>query len=171
MMFVATAQMPTAVAADLLVKAAPSSPAYDWSGFYAGMNMGYTLGRSNWTAAPGLSGALDMFQSFDLFKGTGSFSTGLQAGYNYMLPNRFVVGAEVDASFPSIENPDGISIGGTSTLSSPFGAESYSDSVLSSGTVRGRIGYAPANWLFYATGGFAWTYDRLISDPTGHRRH
>jgi len=27
--------------------------------------------------------------------------------------------------------------------------------------VRGRIGYAPGSWLFYATGGFAWTYDQL----------
>jgi high affinity Mn2+ porin len=33
--------------------------------------------------------------------------------------------------------------------------------VLSSGTLRGRIGYAPGRWLFYATGGFAWSYDRL----------
>ena len=33
--------------------------------------------------------------------------------------------------------------------------------MLSSGTVRGRIGYAPGNWLLYATGGFAWTYDQL----------
>ena len=33
--------------------------------------------------------------------------------------------------------------------------------MLSFGTVRGRIGYASGNWLFYATGGFAWTYDRL----------
>jgi high affinity Mn2+ porin len=32
--------------------------------------------------------------------------------------------------------------------------------VLSSGTVRGRIGYAPGRWLFYATGGFAWTYNQ-----------
>jgi len=33
--------------------------------------------------------------------------------------------------------------------------------MLSSGTVRGRIGYAPGNSLFDATGGFAWTYDQL----------
>jgi high affinity Mn2+ porin len=31
---------------------------------------------------------------------------------------------------------------------------------LASGTVRGRVGYAPGSWLFYATGGFAWTYDQ-----------
>jgi len=33
--------------------------------------------------------------------------------------------------------------------------------VLTSGTVRGRIGYAPGSWLFYTTGGFAWTYNQL----------
>ena len=111
--------------------------------------------------APGLAGSLDMFQGFDVFKGTGSFFAGLQAGYDYMLPNRLVIGAEADASFPSIQNPEGISIGGTSTFSSPVGPENYSETVLSSGTLRGRIGYAPGNWLLYATGGFAWTYDQL----------
>jgi high affinity Mn2+ porin len=79
-----------------------------------------------------------------------------------MLPNRFVIGAEADASFPSFPNLAGNSIGGTSTLSSPsLGAETYSENVRTFGTVRGRISYAPGNWLFYATGGFAWTYDQL----------
>jgi len=36
---------------------------------------------------------------------------------------------------------------------------SLAETVLSSGTVRGRVGYAPGQWLLYATGGFAWTYD------------
>jgi Outer membrane protein beta-barrel domain len=36
-----------------------------------------------------------------------------------------------------------------------------SETVLDMGTVRGRIGYAPGDWLLYATGGFAWTYDQL----------
>ena len=30
-----------------------------------------------------------------------------------------------------------------------------------SGTARARVGYAPGNWLFYATGGFAWSYDQF----------
>ena len=150
-------------AADVLTKAPrPTAPSeYDWSGFYVGGHLGYAWGNSNWKTAPGLAGSLDVFQGFDVFKGTGSFFAGLQAGYDYMLPNRFVIGAEADASFPSIQNPDGISIGGISTFSSPVGPESYSETVLSSGTLRGRIGYAPGNWLLYATGGFAWTYDRL----------
>jgi high affinity Mn2+ porin len=33
--------------------------------------------------------------------------------------------------------------------------------MLSFGTVRGRVGYAPGNWLIYATGGFAWAYEQL----------
>jgi len=150
-------------AADVLTKAPPPAAAseYDWTGFYLGGHLGYAWGSSNWATAPGVAGSLDPYQGFDIFKGTGSFFGGLQAGYDYMLPNRFIIGAEADASFPGFQNPFGISIGGISTFSSPFGPESYSETVLSSGTVRGRIGYAPGNWLFYATGGFAWTYDQL----------
>jgi high affinity Mn2+ porin len=160
-----------AVAADALlpVKAPPSATAaaYDWSGFYAGGHFGYAGGTSNWSTAPSPSGSFGLFQSYDAFKNDGSYFSGLQAGYNYMLPNRFVIGAEADASFPSFPNLAGISIGGTSTLISPTnGAETFGENMLAFGTVRGRIGYAPnhflgtSNWLFYATGGFAWAYDQ-----------
>jgi high affinity Mn2+ porin len=162
-----------AAADDIAVTTAPSIPysvpaAYDWSGFYAGGHLGYAWGSSYWTGttpaapAPSSSGSIDLFQPFDAFKDTGSYFEGLQAGYNYMLPNRVVVGAEADVSFPSFPNSAGISIGGTSTLSpASVASGSYSETVLSFGTVRGRIGYAPGSWLFYATGGFAWTYDQL----------
>ena len=77
------------------------------------------------------------------------------------------MGAEIDASFPSFPNSAGISIGGSSALFVPSGgAETFSETVLSFGTVRGRIGYAPGNWLFYATGGLAWTYDHLTLTPS-----
>ncbi len=73
-----------------------------------------------------------------------------------------VVGAEADVTFPGFPNNAGISIGGITNLASPtLGAETFSETVLTSGTVRGRIGYAPGSWLFYATGGFAWTYNQL----------
>lgn len=159
--FAAIGQMDIGRATGLLAKAPPSALSYDWNGFYAGMHLGNAWGNSNWSAAGNLTGSLEMFQPFDVFKGTGSFFAGLQAGYNYALPNRFVIGAEADMSFPSVQSPDGISIGGIATFTSPFGPESYSETVLSSGTFRGRIGYAPENWLYYATGGFAWTYDQL----------
>jgi high affinity Mn2+ porin len=123
--------------------------------------MGVAWGSSNWTTPNGPAGSINLFQPIDTFDETGSWFIGVQGGYNYMLPNRFLLGAEVDASFPSFQTLSGISIGGISNFTSPtLGAVSYSETVLSSGTVRGRIGYAPSNWLFYATGGFAWTYDR-----------
>src|SRR5208282_3460448 len=113
-------------AADLsaiMAMKAPAAPAaYDWTGFYVGGHLGYAWGNSNWTMPP-LAGSLDLFRPFDAFSGTGSYFGGIQLGYDYMLPNRFVLGVEADASFPSSQNLNGISVGGTSTFVSPFGPE------------------------------------------------
>jgi high affinity Mn2+ porin len=158
------AELPLAmpVKAPVLPKA-PVPQLYDWTGFYLGTHLGYAWGRSNWTEQPdGLSGSLNMFQRYDAFENTGSWFGGLQAGCDYMLPNRVVIGGVADLSAPSRQSLSGVSIGGTSTFISPtLGQESYSETVLDMGTVRGRLGYAPGNWLFYATGGFAWAYDQL----------
>ncbi len=139
------------------------NPLYDWTGFYAGAHLGYAWGNSKWTEQPdGLSGPLNMFQRYDAFTGTGSWFGGVQAGYDYMLPNRVVIGAVADLSAPSWQSINSVSIGGISTFNSPrLGQESYSETVLDMGTIRGRIGYAPGNFLVYATGGFAWAYDQL----------
>jgi high affinity Mn2+ porin len=158
------AELPLAmpVKAPVLVKAAVPQ-LYDWTGFYAGVHVGDAWGRSNWTEQPdGLTGSLNMFQRYDAFEGTGSWFAGAQVGYDYMLPNRVVIGGVADFSAPSSQSINSISIGGISTFVSPIlGQESLSETVLNMGTVRGRVGYAPGNWLFYATGGFAWAYDQL----------
>jgi high affinity Mn2+ porin len=140
---------------------APIDANYDWTGFYVGGHVGYATGYSRWsatdvgTAAPGLSGSLDFFKAFDGFKGTGSYFAGLQAGYSYMIPSRVVLGVEADVSFPS-------NISGAQTIASAaIGQARYAETMQFSGTVRGRIGYAPGHWLVYATGGFAWTYDQF----------
>ena len=111
--------------------ASPGSAADNWNGFYAGGQLGYAWGRSNWTAsspgAPDTSGSFGLGQPIDIFSESGSFFGGLQAGYNYMLPNRVVIGAEVDATFPSFPDLSRISIGGISNLTSPtLGAETFS---------------------------------------------
>jgi len=155
---VAAADLPVAMP----VKAPLVSTAYDWTGFYLGGHLGYAWGTSDWTSPSGVSGSFGLAQPVDTFDEAGSFFTGLQIGYNYMLPNRIVIGAEADASFPAWPNLQGLAVGGMSTLSLPtIGAATYGEEVLSSGTVRGRIGYAPGNWLIYATGGIAWTYNQL----------
>jgi len=150
------------------LKAPPALSSFDWTGFYAGGHFGYAGGTSNWTAdtvgaaGPVASGSFGLFQPFDAFSEAGSYFAGLQAGYNRMLPNRFVIGAEADVSFPGFPDLAGISTGGTSIFVTPtLGPESYSESVLHAGTLRGRIGYAPGPWLFYATAGLAWTYDQM----------
>ena len=59
-----------------------------------------------------------------------------------MLPSRIVLGAEADVSFPSV-------LGASQAIASPLiGQAIYRDQVQLSGTVRGRIGYAPGHWLF-----------------------
>jgi high affinity Mn2+ porin len=158
------------------LKAPPVPQSYDWSGFYVGGHLGLSTGTSDWTAnptqagLPAISGSLNVFTPVDNFSESGSFLAGVQTGYNYMLSNRVVIGVEADASFPAFPNVSGFSISGSSSFNSPvIGPATLSETVLSFGTVRGRVGYAPGNWLFYATGGFAWTYDRqtLTQVPSG----
>jgi high affinity Mn2+ porin len=161
--FFASLLVRPAAAADLgtmPVKALPAPAAPDWTGFYLGGHFGYATGTSNWDATQGggaapLNGSIDLFNSYDAFKGTGSYFIGLQAGYNRMLPSRFLLGVEMDFSAPS-------TIAGSQTISSaPSGQASYTDTVLDFGTLRGRFGYAFDHWLIYGTGGVAWTYDQL----------
>ena len=93
---------------------------------------------------------------------SGSVLGGVQAGYDYLLPNRFLLGAEIDASFPTYQTLSGISTGGIANFTTPtLGPQSYSDTLLMSGTARLRLGYAPGDWLFYVTGGFAWAKDQM----------
>ena len=166
----ALGQCAFAADAALPVKAPPQhkksqDKSYDWSGFYAGAHFGYAAGSSPWSAtatavtAPALTGALDLFNGYDMFKGTGSYFVGFQGGYNYLSSSRLLLGVEADIAFPN-------TLGGLATFSSPVtGTASYAEQVEMSGTLRGRIGYAPilgtGNWLLYATGGLAWTYDQF----------
>jgi high affinity Mn2+ porin len=164
-------------AADLPVKAPPAPADYDWTGFYVGGHVGLATGQSGWTLAPlgggaPVSGSFGLYQSPNAFKESGSWFEGVQGGYNYMLRNRLVLGIEADGTFPTFPDPvTGLTTGGLSSFTSPsFGAGTFSENVLASGTVRGRIGYAPGHWLFYASGGLAWTYDHdtLTQNASGN---
>ena len=146
------------------VKALPARPAaepgFDWTGFYVGGHAGVAGGRSAWSAtqpggAPNLAGSLDFFRPFDVFDESGSHFAGLAVGYNHRLRSGVVIGLEADASFPS-------TLQASQSFSSPIiGAASYQDRVQTFGTVRGRIGFDAGHWLYYATGGLAWTYDEF----------
>jgi high affinity Mn2+ porin len=150
-----------AAAADLPLKAPAPDAVFSWTGFYIGGHFGYAAGRADWSAtdagaaAPALAGSLDLFDQFDAFKGTGSYFFGLQAGYNYVLPSRWLIGFEADASAPN-------TLAGSQTMTTPIdGQATYNDTVLDFGTARARVGYAFDRFLVYGTGGLAWSYDSL----------
>jgi high affinity Mn2+ porin len=156
-----------AAAADLAYKAPAPSALYDWTGFYFGAHTGYAWGNSNWTASSAGGpdkGFISLAQGYDGNNQGGSWFNGVQFGYNRMLANRVVLGVEADVSVSSFLNYFGNRIG--NTVPALQGTALYSDNIFASGTVRGRIGYAPGNWLYYATGGFAWTSENYLLAPS-----
>jgi opacity protein-like surface antigen len=135
-----------AMAADMQVKApynAQPPVTYDWSGFYIGAHIGYDWENFNVTGVNTTTGA-------PITPVSGSFSNafaGFQAGYNYMIAPKILLGVEADVSRDNA---------GAWALGSNDGA--FNSGVLQwSGTARGRIGYAANNVLLYGTGGFAWS--------------
>ena len=79
-------------------KAAPNWPyttAYDWSGFYVGGHVAYSLGQATSTLSdPNPTVVGNAFSSL---------YGGVQGGYNYVLPSRLLLGAEADITFPNFE--------------------------------------------------------------------
>src|ERR1700730_4702890 len=122
---------------------------YDWSGFYVGGHVGYSRGYGrNTLFDPNQTTASSSF---------GSLFGGLQFGYNNLLPSRLLVGIEGDISFPNYLD-DGI----VASRTTPSSAVTEKLDFIS--TVRGRAGYAFDHWLFYATGGLAWSQARFLED-------
>lgn len=136
--------------------AAQIAAPFDWSGFYVGAHIGAVAGRADWSAMPaGSAGAVDLFEPFQTFKGSGSYALGLQAGYNLALSSHWLVGMEADLVSPN-------RIRGSQAFGhSAGGTQSFEQQMLLGGTLRGRVGYVVGSWLTYATAGLAWSYDRL----------
>ena len=126
-------------------------PYYDWTGAYVGGSVGYGRGSTNDTVSdPAPSRASNVF---------GSMYGALHAGYNYLMPSRLLIGAEVDISFPNfLEGADVVADRATALGTA-------TEKVDYVATVRGRLGYAVNHWLIYGTGGFAWSGVRLIESP------
>jgi high affinity Mn2+ porin len=133
------------------VKAAPVQAAYDWTGFYVGGHVAYSLGHAHSTLSD--PNPITEGNSF------GSPYGGLQAGYNYVLPSRLFLGAEADITFPDFLENGAIFGGGTAK------GTSVTDRIDYIGTFRGRFGYAFDHWLVYGTGGFAWSQARFSESP------
>ena len=120
------------------------TPAFSWTGFYAGINGGYGWGGSTSFSAPLASSSFDT--SGGLVGGT--------LGYNYQM-NQIVFGVEGDIDASWIK---GSSICGGLTCETK-------NSWL--GTVRGRVGYAFDRFMPYVTGGAAFGDIKNTITPIG----
>jgi outer membrane immunogenic protein len=155
-----------AVAADLsprIYSKAPASldPAYNWTGFYVGVNAGGAWGRSDASTIPAYSppgyfattspGAIAIAGAQRL--NSSGFTGGLTAGYNWQAGN-VVFGVESDFNYLGLK----VSSSGSGiypccvTTGFTVNSSVSTDWLM---TFRPRVGIAANNWLFYVTGGLA----------------
>ncbi len=148
----------SAVADDIMVTKAPPiqyavPSTYDWTGFYAGGHVAYSTGRANSTLSdPDPTASSNSF---------GSLYAGVQAGYNYVLPSRLLLGIEADITFPNFETyENGVIFTGATAQGT-----TVTDQIDYIATLRGRFGYTFDRWLVYGTGGLAWSQARFGETP------
>jgi len=133
--------------------AGPATAAYNWTGFYGGLNAGLAVNNSDYTATP--TGSIAFFAPILTESGnlkSTAATIGGQVGYNYQVC-RFVYGLETDFNYNST-NTSGTGISILSGL--PYTVNQQVDYF---GTLRARLGFTPADrFLIYVTGGLAYGY-------------
>jgi outer membrane immunogenic protein len=107
---------------------------FSWTGFYAGVNVGYGWGRAD--------------DGFGNTNTIGGVVGGGQLGANWQT-GMFVLGIETDIQGTSQDK--------TFNVLTPAGSSlTVRDSLPWFGTTRGRVGIVADRWLFYVTGGLAY---------------
>lgn len=161
----------------MALAAESGNPAYNWSGFYTGVNVGWNWVRTSNSGTAVTSAAVapapflaPISQSFTDSLKSNSAIGGFQAGYNWQSPSNWIVGIEAD--FQAVGG------GGTGTsqattggfffppvLTSEVQTVSHTDTLKWLGTVRGRLGYPILpSIMIYGTGGLA--YGRVNDSTT-----
>jgi outer membrane immunogenic protein len=152
-------------AADILpfYRAPPFGPVATWTGFYVGVNAGWTgswtdraLNTGADTGAAGLGtavqhGAIPVQATLH----NNGFLGGGQIGFNWQFEGNWVAGIEADFDGLSAKSSVAVAFPGNTII--PPITTSYNRELDSVGTVRARLGYlSSATWLWYATGGLAY---------------
>ena len=145
----------SARAADLPTKVQPVPyvPAFSWTGFYVGGELGWIRTDPDYTAAAVLLGT-----PFGVAAATGKsgLSYGALAGYNYQAGN-VVLGVEGDFQGWTVGTIRYTAVTGDFlTAHSKWG-----------GSVRGRLGYAADHALFFVSGGAAFASNKTSIPFTG----
>lgn len=152
-------------AADMPVKAPPAvaSAVYNWSGFYAGVNMGYAWGRATATDAPASSGACWATCGTRWGPDFDGFTGGVQAGWNLQMRN-WVLGVEGDVGYLGLKGRAADPINDDDLFVKTRGGWFA--------TLRGRVGVllSPAA-LVYGTAGviYADTRTNVVRDTTNFK--
>ncbi len=193
--FVLTALAIAAIPPRESLAAPPEQTAHaiKWTGFYVGVNAGYTRGQSNSVSTnvsnlqfcnplqcdgPVVSAATSAAGASGVWPvNSDGFIGGAQIGYGYQLSNSFIAGVEADiqsvgGSGHSASATTFIGIPGFSPPVDPSNSNNFIGTSLTVnksidylGTVRGRLGYlVKPTLLAYATGGLA--YGRVISNTS-----
>jgi len=137
-----------ALAADMSVPfTGPPVPAFTWTGFYLGGNLG-VLG-SNFFITDAAAGSAFNFKNSDGVMGGG------QIGYNFQA-GTFVFGIEFDGDGTSLKL-------NTNFLPTPAGSLLQGSATTPwVTTLAGRLGLAAGPWLFYGKGGAGWVDNRVV---------
>jgi opacity protein-like surface antigen len=138
-------------------KAPAAAPAYDWTGFYTGIEGGWTWGETKQVGQPTNRITFDSTPSFHTSGGL----IGATVGYNSQFNRMWVFGFEGDMSWTDAS--------GSAPALPPFNARETADTRehwLS--TMRSRLGVTPADhWLVYVTGGLAVAdVEAVVTVPT-----
>jgi outer membrane immunogenic protein len=126
------------------------APVYLWSGFYVGGNVGYGWGDGSGTVTTA-TGTGPISGNGDGIIGGG------QIGYNWQ-NGSFVFGVEADFQ--------GSGVSGGFTGTPPATVITGTQRTPWFGTIRGRLGYAVNNWMFYVTGGGAYAKSEVSGNST-----
>lgn len=127
---------------------APPPPTFSWTGFYAGVNGGYSVDHVSY---PFIVRDDPAFVSERSALTESGGSVGLQVGYNYQLSNlplvgdHLVIGVEADADWAGVN--------GSSTTPTALGPATFGTRIESYGGVEGRLGYAFDRLLIFLQGG------------------
>ncbi len=148
------------IAADLPARPAPYSKAptiveaaYDWSGFYIGINGGWGTSNNNWNADPFPGFPSGPEGSHNASGGT----FGGQFGYRWQMAS-WVFGLEAQGNWADFTG---------SNVSTLFANTTNQTRINAFGLFTGQIGYAWDRALFYVKGGAAVTDSKFTSITTG----
>ena len=139
------------------VIAADRAPAFNWTGPYVGLHLGYGWGNGDTNFSPLPDSDTFGMLPAKLSPRPSGVVGGVQAGYNYQI-GRFVLGIEADFSGSAMSGSSTSAVIGTDgTPIADVGPLTTHQTINWFGTLRPRLGYTiTPTILLYGTGGLAY---------------